>query len=86
MSTNRQKSFIATLELDRHYLDILGELYETPILRIDRSFSGGFFTEASIKTATWPGLITTASRSHCESLSATHRSSVIQIKSDHTSI
>jgi len=49
MSTNRQKSFIAILELDQHHLDILGALYETPTLRIDKSFSGGFYTGASIK-------------------------------------
>ncbi|WP_157836048.1 hypothetical protein [Pseudomonas sp. H1h] len=49
MTTNRQKSFIATLELDHHDLDILGALYETSILRADTSFSGGFYTGASSK-------------------------------------
>ena len=49
MTTNRQKSFIATLELDHDHLDILGALYKTPILRTDASFSGGFYTGASIE-------------------------------------
>lgn len=47
MSTNRQKSFIATLELDDHHVDLLGELHGTPVLRHDTLFSGGFYTGAS---------------------------------------
>ena len=46
MTTNRQKSFIATLTLDQHHLNILGALYENPVLRYDNSFSGGFYTGA----------------------------------------
>lgn len=49
MTTNRQKSFIATLEIDQHHLNVLGALYEAPILRTDVSFSGGFYTGAAIK-------------------------------------
>lgn len=49
MTTNRQKSFIATLELDHHHLEILGALYETPVLRVDGSFAGGFYTGAPRK-------------------------------------
>jgi hypothetical protein len=45
-STNRQKSFIATLELDHQHIDSLGSLHGTPALRNDSSFSGGFFTGA----------------------------------------
>jgi len=44
MTTNRQKSFIATLELDTHHLNILQALYETPVQRKDFLFSGGFYT------------------------------------------
>jgi hypothetical protein len=47
MSTNRQKSFIATLELDEHLVDFLGVLYGTPALRHDTQFSGGVFTGAT---------------------------------------
>ena len=47
MSTNRQKSFVATLKLDEHHLDFLGSLHGTPALRHDTLFSGGFFTGAT---------------------------------------
>lgn len=47
MSTNRQKSFIATLELNNHYINTLKELYGTTTKRHDVSFSGGFYTGAS---------------------------------------
>jgi hypothetical protein len=47
MSTNRQKSFIATLELDEHHVDFLGSLYGIPALRHDTLFSGGFFIGAT---------------------------------------
>jgi len=46
MTTNRQKSFIATLTLDQRHLNVLGALYENPVLRYDNSFSGGFYTGA----------------------------------------
>ena len=44
MITDRQNSFIATLELDDKYVDFLGQLHGTPALRNDKTFSGGFFT------------------------------------------
>jgi len=46
MITDRQNSFIATLELDDQHVDFLGQLHGTPALRNDRTFSGGFFTGA----------------------------------------
>lgn len=49
MTTNRQKSFIATLELDERQVDFLGALHGTPAIRHDTLFSGGFFTGASRK-------------------------------------
>lgn len=49
MSNNRQKSFIASLELDDEYLEFLGNLYEDPVTRHSTFFSGGFYTGASSK-------------------------------------
>ncbi|MFJ4194803.1 hypothetical protein [Pseudomonas sp. NPDC089534] len=46
MRTNRQNSFIATLALDTHHVNFLGQLHETPAIRLDTQFSGGFFTGA----------------------------------------
>ncbi|MHA3738134.1 hypothetical protein ACXR0M_21005 [Pseudomonas sp. Eth.TT006] len=47
MTTNRQKSFFATLTLYQHHLNLLGSLYDTPILRNSTLFSGGFYTGAA---------------------------------------
>ena len=47
MTTNRQKSFIATLELDNQHVDFLGSLHGTPAIRNDSLFSGGFYTGAT---------------------------------------
>ncbi|MGE8069156.1 hypothetical protein [Pseudomonas sp. NPDC089569] len=44
MSSNRQKSFIATLELDNDHVELLGNLHDGPILRTDSLYSGGSFT------------------------------------------
>ncbi|SEM93372.1 hypothetical protein SAMN04487857_10797 [Pseudomonas sp. ok272] len=46
MSTNRQKSFIATLQIDNAHVQSLGVLHGVPALRTETSFSGGWFTGA----------------------------------------
>ncbi|MCK8666157.1 hypothetical protein M1M11_14780 [Pseudomonas azerbaijanoccidens] len=46
MATNRQKSFIATLELDNQHVDFLGELHGAPAMRNETLYSGGFYTGA----------------------------------------
>ncbi|MBV4456564.1 hypothetical protein KVG96_01170 [Pseudomonas sp. COR58] len=47
MKTNRQQSFIATLELGTSHVNFLGQLHGTPATRLDTHYSGGFFTGVS---------------------------------------
>lgn len=49
MSSNRQKSFIATLELHNSHLHFLNDLYAAPISRHSTIFSGGFDTGTSAR-------------------------------------
>lgn len=44
MTTNRQKSFIATLELDNRHVEFLQTLHGNPAIRFDTFASGGFYT------------------------------------------
>ncbi|MFJ2711900.1 hypothetical protein ACIOZM_13550 [Pseudomonas sp. NPDC087346] len=47
MSSNRQKSFVATLQLYNEHLHLLDNLHKEPIKRTVTIFSGGFYTGAS---------------------------------------